>query len=400
MTRSLDMAISLAEMAKNAEGANANPLVPAKTGGERLVALDWMRGIVMLLMAVDHASGEFNAGRLITDSALFYQPGTPLPALQFITRWSTHLCAPTFVFLAGVSLALSLGRRRERGERSAWFDQHLLVRGVIIVVLEVVPSYFWMPPGKYLAQVLYAIGTAYLFMIPLRRLPVPALLALAITVLVFGEALIGLAGWNPPNKAPLLAILLLTAGSRGHLIVAYPTLPWLAILILGWCFGHSLHHQTDAEKLRPRRLLFSGIVLLAIFAVVRGANAYGNMNLPRESGSVVQWLHVSKYPPSLTFVALELGIMAIMLGLLARPARNSALPHNDPLVVFGQTPLFFYILHIPLLALLAHALHVEHRLGLGAAYGFAALAALILLPLCALYRRYKAAHRTGLTRYF
>ena len=394
------MAISLPEMANNAEGARINPLVAATIGGRRLAALDWMRGIVMLLMAVDHSSGEFNAGRLITDSALFYKPGMPLPALQFITRWITHLCAPTFVFLAGVSLALSLGTRRERGESSASIDRHLLVRGVIIVALEVVPSYFWMPPGKYLAQVLYAIGTAYLLMIPLRRLPVPVLLALAITCLVFGEALIGIAGWSPPNKPPLLAILLLAAGSRGWFIVAYPTLPWLAILLLGWGFGHALRHQTDAGKLRPRRLLSSGIILIAIFAVVRGANAYGNMNLPRESGSVVQWLHVSKYPPSITFVALELGIMAIMLALLARIARNSEPRHNNPLVVFGQTPLFFYILHIPLLALLAHALGAEHRFGLGAAYGFAALSALILLPLCSWYRRYKAAHRTSFTRYF
>lgn len=390
-------------MTHNAESAQDDSQAPVKIGGARLVALDWLRGIVMLLMAVDHSSGEFNAGRLVTDSALFYKAGTPLPVLQFITRWLTHLCAPTFVFLAGVSLALSLGRRSQQGESSGTIDRHLLVRGLIIVALEVVPSYFWMPPGKYLAQVLYAIGTAYLFMIPLRRLPVPALVALAVTVLALGEALMGFAGWNPPNKVPLLAILLLSAGSRGALIVAYPTLPWLAILLLGWCFGHALAHRTDAQKLRPGRLLLSGFILLAIFAVFRGANGYGNMNLPRESGSVVQWLHVSKYPPSITFVALELGLMALVLGLLAllaRTARDSTPPHNDPLVVFGQTPLFFYLLHIPLLALLAAALRLEHRLGLGAAYGFAALAALILLPLCSWYRRYKAAHRTGFTRYF
>ena len=366
------------------------------------MALDWMRGIVMLLMALDHSSGEFNAGRLITDSALFYKPGTPLPALQFITRWITHLCAPTFVFLAGASLALSLGRRVERGESSASIDRHLLVRGVVIVALEIVPSYFWMPPGKYLLQVLYAIGTAYLFMIPLRRLPVSVLVALAAAVLVFGEAVIGIAGWGRSGKTPLLATLLLAAGSRGPIIVAYPTLPWLAILLLGWGYGHALRHRPNANKLRPPEFIRAGVALLAIFVAVRGANTYGNMKLLREDGSLVQWLHVSKYPPSVTFVALELGIMALMLALLARLARavhHVAPPSNNPLLVFGQTPMLFYLLHIPLLALLARAFRVEHALGLGAAYGFAALAALVLLPLCNWYRRYKTAHPTGLTRY-
>jgi uncharacterized membrane protein len=126
------------------------------------------------------------------------------------------------------------------------------------------------------------------------------------------------------------------------------------------------------------------------------------MRLLREDGTLVQWLHVSKYPPSLTFVALELGIMALVLAglaLLARSAHNATRTSN-PLIVFGQTPMFFYLLHIPLLALLARALRIEHSLGLGSAYGFAALAALLLFPLCIWYRRYKAAHPTGLARYF
>ena len=399
MTRERNMAIGLAEMAPNGDNSPA----PNKTGGSRLAALDWMRGIVMLLMAVDHSSGEFNAGRLITDSALFHKPGTPLPALQFMTRWITHLCAPTFVFLAGVSLARSLGRRIERGENSVALDRHLLIRGLIIVALEVVPSYFWMPSGKYLLQVLYAIGTAYILMIPLRRLPVFLLVVLAASVLIFGEAAAGLARWGPPEKTPLLASLLLTAGARTRIIVAYPTLPWLAIMLLGWAFGHALRHRPPADKLSPLKLAASGTALIAVFLAVRGVNAYGNMGLLRENGSLVQWLHVSKYPPSLTFVTLELGIMALVLALLGWFARASHVAEprgNNPLTVFGQTPMFFYLLHIPLLALLARALHLEHKLGVGSAFGFAALAALLLYPLCIWYRRYKTAHPNGLTRYF
>jgi uncharacterized membrane protein len=384
------------------QGAEPEPR-QGKNGGSRLVALDWMRGLVMLLMAVDHSSGEFNAGRLVTDSLFLYKPGTPLPAAQFLTRWITHLCAPTFVFLAGVSLAFSLARRVERGENAVLIDQYLLVRGLIIVAAEIVPSYFWLPPGHYLFQVLYAIGTAYLCMIPLRRLPVTLSVAFGLLVCLGSEALVGALGWGPPPNTPWLATLLLTGGPRENLIVAYPTLPWLAIMLFGWGFGHALRRRPSAAELRPRELALAGALLLALFGVVRGKNSYGNLGLLRDDGSLVQWLHVSKYPPSVAYVALELGIMALVLAVLAPIARasQSGPPgEKNPLLVFGQTPMFFYLLHIPLLSLTASALHDEHKLGLGAAYGFAALAALILYPACVWYRRYRAAHPTSFTRYF
>ncbi len=389
-------------MTTHAEPLVQTPVLAAKIPGSRLVALDWMRGIVMLLMAVDHSSGEFNAGRLVTDSTFVYKAGTFLPPAQFLTRWITHVCAPTFVFLAGVSLAFSLARRLERGERPLSIDRYLLVRGLLIVAAEVVPSYFWMPKGHYLFQVLYAIGTAYLLMIPLRRLPVPLAVGLGVFVLLAAEAVIGVAGWGPADKTPWLATLLLSGGPRGWLFVAYPTLPWLAIMLLGWGFGHALRRRPSDEQLRPRELLLAGVASLALFCAVRAKNAYGNLGLLRGDGSLVQWLHVSKYPPSVSYVALELGLMLLVLAALAQRARaERPLPssRNGPLVVFGQTPMFFYLLHIPLLAVAAHALGVEHALGLGAAYGFAALAALLLFPACTWYRRYRTAHPTSFTRY-
>jgi uncharacterized membrane protein len=302
-------------------------------------------------------------------------------------------------------LALSLARRVERGEPPLSIDRYLLVRGLLIVAAELVPSYFWMPKGQYLLQVLYAIGTAYLFMIPLRRLPVSLAVGLGVFVALGAEALIGAAGWGPPDKTPLLAALLVRGGPRGWLFVAYPTLPWLAIMLLGWGFGHALRRRPSAEQLRPRELLLAGAGALALFGVVRAANSYGNLGLLRENGSLAQWLHVSKYPPSVSYVALELGLMLLVLAALAQWAQREQLEprlpstHNGPLLVFGQTPMFFYLLHIPLLAIAAHVLGLEHKLGLGAAYGFAALAALLLFPACTWYRRYRMAHPTSLTRY-
>jgi uncharacterized membrane protein len=360
-----------------------------------------MRGIVMVLMAVDHSSGEFNAGRLFTDSVRMYTPGTPLPALQFLTRWVTHLCAPTFVFLAGASLALYVHRREATGT-SAWaIDRHIALRGLIIAGFELWVSLFWMPFGRVLLQVLYAIGSSFLAMVLLRRLSTPALVAVAAAVLVLGEKLTDAMGWGPPERTPLFASLLLVPGPRGHFIVAYPMLPWLAIMLLGWAFGRVLTRRYDAPTM-VRGLAISGVALLALYAVVRGHNGYGNMRLLRENAGVVQWLHVSKYPPSLSFVGLELGLMALALAALWVPAAQrdaDAGGRDGPLRVLGKTPMLFYLLHIPCLVLTAHALGLAGKLGLRATYLFAAGVVVLLLPVCRAYGRYKAARPGGWTRY-
>jgi len=365
---------------------------------KRLVSLDWMRGLVMVLMAIDHSSEAFNRGRLMTDGVMMFTPGTPLPMAQFLTRWITHLCAPTFVFLAGTAMALSIGRRTEAGESAGSIDRYLLVRGLVIAGFELVPSMFWMPKGMYLFQVLYAIGTSFLFMIPLRRLPTGAVFALGAVLAFSSEAIVGLAGWVRPEATPLVANLLFVPGRFPHLIVAYPTLPWLAIMMLGWGFGGYLSNRPDPARI-IRVLVVAGATLLALFAVVRGANGYGNMALLRESGALVQWLHVSKYPPSLSFMTLELGLMALLIALVMRVTRNVTWSPRDPIVVLGRTPMFFYLLHIPLLWLMGKISGLEHQLGLGAAYSFAAFAAALLYPLCIYYGAYRARNPNGIARY-
>jgi uncharacterized membrane protein len=385
-------------MSVTSDSSNRTQLVP----GRRLAALDIMRGIVMVLMALDHSSGEFNAGRLFTDSARMYTAGAPLPALQFLTRWVTHLCAPTFVFLAGASLALYVQRREASGASAGAIDRHIALRGLVIAGFELWVSLFWMPFGRVLLQVLYAIGSSFLLMVVLRRLPTVALVALASAVLVLGEGLTDAMGWGPPDRTPLLASLLLVPGPRGRFIVAYPTLPWLAMMLLGWAFGRVLGRRHDGRTIASG-LAVSGAALLALYAVVRAHNGYGNMGLLREGQSVVQWLHVSKYPPSLTFVGLELGLMALALAALWLPAAqrddDTAGARDGLLRVLGKTPMFFYLLHIPILVLTAHALGASGKLGLGATYLFAAGVVVVLLPVCRAYGRYKAARPGGWTRY-
>ncbi len=144
----------------------------------------------------------------------------------------------------------------------------------------------------------------------------------------------------------------------------------------------------------------AGLGALAVFAVVRGVDGYGNAQLHRDGGSLIQWIHVCKYPPSLAYASLELGLMALLLALLLRVNETFAGARAlSPLVLLGQTAFFFYLLHVHLLHGMAKALGVERHAGLGAAYGAAAVAVLVLFPLCALYRRYKAGHPDGWARY-
>ncbi len=365
----------------------------------RLAPLDWMRGLVMILMAIDHSSGAFNGGHLFTDAAFLYHAGAPLPVAQFLTRWITHLCAPTFLFLAGTGLAFTVAKQRERGVGARDIDHYIFARGLLIAAFELWISFFVMPKGKVLLQVLYGIGSSYLFMIPLRRLPDRAAIVIALGLIVGGEALAGLAAPGGRNAATLALALLLTGGSRPHLLIAYPTIPWLAVLLLGWGWGRHLLTRPAAREHLAEKLALAGLGALLIFAVVRGVNGYGNMGLPHYGNTVVQWLHVSKYPPGLSYVALELGIAFLCLSALFAFARRRSFRPNGLCLTLGVTPMFFYLLHFPLLILAARVLGLQGRLGLGAAYVGAALVVAALYPACRWYRGYKAAHRAGWPRY-
>ena len=366
----------------------------------RLAPLDWMRGLVMILMSVDHASGAFNAGRIFSDSARMATPGMELPAAQFLTRWLTHLCAPTFVFLAGAAVALSAERRKQRGEPGRSIDRYLLTRGLLIAALDPLWMTWGLTWGRiWLLQVLYAIGTSLMLMTWLRRLPTTWLVGISLSLMVGMEAIIAATatlGTGPHTT--LLIGFILSGLQRGPLVVGYPTLPWLAIMMLGWAYGRS---YVVARPKVPERFLFAaGVCTLALFVMVRGANRYGNMGLFREGSSLVQWLHVSKYPPSLSYIALELGLMAIILsGFFALDRLQGDFPGQKLLLVLGQTALFYYVLHVHLLEAAAHLLHLESRLGLSSAYLGGALIVILLYPACLRYRSYKQAHPGGWTRY-
>jgi uncharacterized membrane protein len=359
-----------------------------------------LRGFVMVLMTVDHASEALNRGRVFTDSIMFWKPGSPLPAAQFLTRWMTHLCAPTFVLLAGASLAMAVESRRAKGDSERAIDRYILSRGAFIVALEIM----WMSPvmvgpGHVLFQVLYAIGAALMCMALLRRLSDRALGAVALGIILGGEALAG-ALYAAHVERTIPSAALMTAGfffDRAF-IIAYPLLPWLGIMALGWVLGRRLMAWRAEGRHAPRILAMCGIAMLGVFLVLRGVDGYGNMLLHRDDASLVQWLHVSKYPPSITFTTLELGIAFLLLAALTLITRTRP-SWGGPLRLFGQVALFYYLLHIHALHLAAWAFGVNGKLGLGATYAGALAVLVVLYPACRWYRNYKSAHPTGWTRF-
>jgi len=360
----------------------------------RQLPLDWLRGLVMVLMTIDHASGEFNAGRLFTDATFMYQPGTHLDVAQFLTRWITHLCAPTFVFLAGYVLQVSVRRRQAKGDSEGSITRFIVIRGVIIAALDPL----WMiivfrpPNGLIVLQVLYAIGMSFIAMAFLRRLP-PLTIGVIGLVLVFAvEPLAALV----PATGPLHVVgtLLVAAGPLPPFIVGYPVVPWLAIMMMGW---GTAEVARQAPAAFPRRIALAGVVALGVFFVFRGLNGWGNMALLREDGSLVQWLHVSKYPPSVTYDALELGIAFLLLALFLvwQPPRWM----DAVLRPLGQSAFFFYLLHAHLLKLGGIVLGMHEKAGLGTTYLSAAIVVAVLIPACTAYRKYKVAHPRSIAQY-
>ena len=371
----------------------------ANKPSRRLASLDWMRGFVMVLMVIDHASMAFNSRHISFDSASSYIYGVSYTATEFLTRWASHLCAPTFVFLAGTALAISIERKVARGADQAVITRDMVIRGLIIAALD--PTLISLLKGQLTFQVLFAIGMGMVLMAWLRRLPVFWLVAFAVAWLVAGEAITGMF-WNPPAWSEPIAALLIAVHVSPEILIKYPVIPWLAMMMLGWAFGRYLTAYLAGQNYSwspVKFLTITGTVCLLLFVVVRGLNDYGNMFMLRESDHWIHWLFVSKYPPSLSFTALELGLLALCLAGFMVVEQRVTVKQNGPLLLFGQTALFFYVVHRVIFDGSSRLFNLHATLTLADIYLVSLAMLVFLYPLCLWYRRYKADHRDSWVRF-
>jgi uncharacterized membrane protein len=375
------------------------PVVTRWKPTNRIAAIDWMRGLVMVLMIIDHASMAFDGSHVSEDSAMYPEAATmALPAGEFFTRWMTHICAPTFVLLAGVALALSVERRVARGVSAREIDTFIITRGAIIALLDVTVVSFG--SGRWNIGVLFAIGVSMICMAALRRLPMGGLLAIGLGWFAFGELLTGWV-WDPPGSAtPVAAILVANYGSES-LLIKYPVIPWLSIMVLGWALGrHANNFQAGKTRVSAQRVLWiAGAAALVVFVIVRASQGYGDMFLSRTDNSWQQWLHVSKYPPSLSYATLELGLMSLILAGLARIEPMIGVRKNGVFLVFGQTAMFFYLVHRLAFEVPATYFGLRGVGDLATTYWVAALMLVLLYPACRWYRSVKAAHPESFLKY-
>lgn len=401
---------------------------PASTNSARprLDGVDLLRGLVMVVMALDHARDFFSptlgpGGGLVSPEQL-PDPGAAL----FFTRWVTHFCAPVFVFLAGAGAFLYGSRGRSRSEVARF----LVTRGLWLVVLEfTVVQFGWLfslSAGFLIAQVIWAIGVSMIALAGLVLLPVPVQVVAGVGLaLVAGHNLfddtaleLAVAGGNPAHFGlieSLWAVLhvrgfvLLGSGGFGMAIL-YPVLPWIGVMALGWVFGRVLLWP---EARRLRMCLLLGALAVVAFLGLRAGNVYGDPWPWEQQGSAVatliDFLNCQKYPPSLLFLLMTLGPALLVLPGLERLAKTGWV---RPLVTIGRVPLLYYVAHIYLLHGLAVAWGVarfgdqawgwsvlgghlpEYDLGLWVAYLAWALSVVALYPLCRWFAGVKARSRS------
>ena len=312
----------------------------------RLYPLDLLRGTLIVLMALDHAnfliarqhsSGEYWGGSFPTFSS----------PLGFLTRFVTHLCAPGFFFLLGVSMVLFSSSRLKQGWSENKVRTHFLVRGLVLIAfqgllnLNQVWAWSWSSAPRYYVGVLAALGAGMILSIPLLGLK-PTYLALAAGGLFLGLELLSpeAALWGR-NLDHMLGVLLIYGGGKAEFWVNYPLLAWLEVAVLGLWFGKLLTADADRAYRAAGRL---GGIFMAGFTVLRLLNGFGNLRpLPLDDWQ--GFLSVVKYPPSLVFILLTMGINLVALWGLSLLPRAKLSPRN-PLLVLGRTALFSYLGHI------------------------------------------------------
>jgi len=379
------------------------------TRAARLDSLDLLRGFVMALMALDHTRDYWSSSRFDpTDLAV------TTPAL-FATRWITHLCAPVFMLLVGTGAYLSLAR----GMSKRSLSRFLLTRGVWMIILEfTVVKLGWFltdfNPGLYLLLVLWALGWSMIILAALIHLPMWAIATISTVIVVGHNALDGIHSADLGAFGPVWAVLHqggpVVSGGGFEVFAAYPLIPWMGVAGLGYVLGAVLSRDdVQGDPARRRRLLVGiGAALLALFAVLRVADVYGEpmswMTRGDTATTVMSFFSVSKYPPSLCYLCATLGVAMLLLAAFDRWRGGLA----EVLITFGRVPMFYYLLHIPLVHIAANLAYGGERglfsddpwgIPLWGVYAVWIAACVLLYPLCRWYAAVKSRSTSAWLRY-
>jgi uncharacterized membrane protein len=378
----------------------------------RVESIDLLRGLIMIIMALDHVRDYIHA------DALVYSPTdlTQTTPLLFFTRWITHFCAPIFMFLSGTSAYL-VGIRKGRNALARF----LLTRGLWLIFLEMtVINFAWyfnvtFPVVNFI--VIWALGISMIFLAALVYLRIPVILVISL-VMIFGHNLLDsiqvpgdgshAIGWSFLHQQNIYF--------KGHftLFIGYPIIPWIGVMSLGYCLGTLYSNAFSAAK-RKRWLMGFGLAAIVLFIIIRYINQYGDsFHWSHQKSAVftlLSFLNVSKYPPSLLYILMTLGPALVFLSL----TENSRSWLAERIKVIGRVPMFYYLVHIYIIHIIAlfatyfcgHTpndmvltawIDFEPKLNgygfsLGVAYLVWASLVIILYFLCRWYDRYKRTHK-------
>lgn len=312
----------------------------------RIESIDILRGLVMLIMAIDHVRDALHKGHPAPTDLSVTTP------ILFFTRWITHFCAPAFVFLSGISAFLA-GMRRTRTEQALF----LIQRGVWLLIVELVVITFAItlnPHYSYIIlQVIWAIGGSMILLGLLIKLKAsPAALGVIGLIIFIGHNVFDIVNPGPISKSVLWQLLVSGNGwdgtiavNKDHVInVPYALLPWTGVMLMGYALGPVYRSTFDAIK-RKRILLYSGLGMLAFFFIFRAFNIYGDP-APwsfQKTGAltIISFFNVTKYPCSLLYLCMTLGVALIILSL----TENCKNRVTSVLTVYGAVPFFYYVCH-------------------------------------------------------
>lgn len=327
----------------------------SKVQSTRIESIDILRGVVMVIMALDHARSYFHYGALFGDPTNLE---TTTPFL-FFSRFITHYCAPVFVFLAGAS-AFLYGSKKTKKELSKF----LFTRGLWLIFLEiVVNNLLWTFDFSYslnIFQVIWAIGFSMVCLSAIVYLPKKISLAIGILI-VAGHNLFD--GFTVQGNDPASVLwyithqdMFLPLSNSKMVVFHYPVLPWIGTIILGYHFG-SLYVKGFDPIIRKKLLLKLGFGAVILFVILRVLNTYGDLHPWTEQKDLVYsflaFMNVTKYPPSLQFLLITIGPSLLFLYDIEK-TKNKI---TDFFLVFGRVPLFYYFVHIFVIHALAMGVH-------------------------------------------